>query len=168
MKRWILPALVLASVTLFAESCPTPQVEKATDAKNCPTPPVVVQPQMKKITMPRADGCTLSSRNTIHFQVVGQGVAPVNTVSPAQAMALAKRAAIADAYRQLGEKICGVRVEGRDLIRNMMISRSTVRTQIDAMIRNARIIDTKFKDGLCEVEMEVTLRGDEWYPRLVN
>jgi hypothetical protein len=167
MKRWILPALVLASVTLFAESCPTPQVEKATDAKNCAAPPVVVQPKMKKIVMP-ASACTLTSHNTIHFQVVGQGVAPVNTVSPAQAMALAKRAAIADAYRQLGEKICGVHVEGRDLIRNMMISRSTVRTQIDAMIRNARILDTHFKDGLCEVEMEVTLRGDEWYPRLAN
>jgi hypothetical protein len=171
MKRWTLLALVLASATLFAESCPEPKVEQAaaSGATNCEAPPVVVQPKVKRIEMPRErNACTLSSHNTIHFQVVGQGVAPVNTISPAQAMALAKRAAIADAYRQLGEKICGVRVEGRDLIRNMMISRSTVRTQIDAMIRNARIIDTKFKDGLCEVEMEVTVRGDEWYPRLVN
>ncbi len=166
MKRWSLLALLVAAVTLYAESCPTPKVEEQSAAEKCEkTPPPPPAPQVQRV---RPNACTLSSRNTIHFQVVGQGVAPVNTVSPAQARALAKRAAIADAYRQLGEKICGVRVEGRDLIRNMMISRSTVRTQIDAMIRNARIIDTKFHDGLCEVEMEVTVRGDEWYPRLVN
>ncbi|WP_457597374.1 LPP20 family lipoprotein [Hydrogenimonas sp.] len=169
MKRWIPFALAAAAATLMAESCPTPKVEKSADgSKNCATEAVVVQPQVRRVTLPPAESCTLSSRNTLHFQVVGQGVAPVNTVSPAQAKALAKRAAIADAYRQLGEKICGVRVEGRDLIRNMMISRSTVRTQIDAMIRNAKILDTKFKDGLCEVEMEVTVRGDEWYPRLAR
>ncbi|WP_353662041.1 hypothetical protein [Hydrogenimonas sp. SS33] len=166
MKRWTLLAALLAAVTLMAESCPTPKVEKTSEAPKCDRP--APSPAVPAVRMQRPTACTLSSKNTIHFQVVGQGVAPVNTVSPAQARALAKRAAIADAYRQLGEKICGVRVEGRDLIRNMMISRSTVRTQIDAMIRNARIIDTKFHDGLCEVEMEVTVRGNEWYPRLVN
>ena len=168
MKRWSLLALLAAAVTLYAESCPTPKVEEESAATQCEKTATPAPQPASQVQRLRPNTCTLSARNTIHFQVVGQGVAPVNTVSPAQARALAKRAAIADAYRQLGEKICGVRVEGRDLIRNMMISRSTVRTQIDAMIRNARIIDTKFHDGLCEVEMEVTVRGDEWYPRLVN
>ncbi|WP_456404260.1 LPP20 family lipoprotein [Hydrogenimonas sp.] len=179
MKHWSLLALSLASAALLAETCPTPKVEKSQPepkAQPCPKPETVIEAKpalssvkplrVEEVKKEGCDICTLSKNNTIHFQVVGQGVAPVNTVSPAQAMALAKRAAIADAYRQLGEKICGVRVEGRDLIRNMMISRSTVRTQIDAMIRNARILDTKFKDGLCEVEMEVTLNGKEWYARL--
>ena len=53
--------------------------------------------------------------------VLGQGVAPVHTVSPAQAYGLAKRAAIADGYRLIAEKVKGVRVEGDDLIKNMMI-----------------------------------------------
>ena len=122
---------------------------------------------------PRESNCqtlqksgTLTPYNTLRFQVTGQGVAPVNTISPAQAKALAKRAAIADAYRQLGEKICGVHVQGRDLIRDMMVSRSTVRTQIDAMIKNARILETKYQDGLCEVEMEVVIDGSKWYKKL--
>ncbi len=179
MKKWSLLALTLVSTALIAESCPTPKVEKSPaqqEEKECPKPETVtpVTPKISKVEPIKVeevkkegcDVCTLSKNSTVHFQVVGQGVAPVNTVSPAQAMALAKRAAIADAYRQLGEKICGVRVEGRDLIRNMMIRRSTVRTQIDAMIKNARILDTKFKDGLCEVEMEVTLSGKEWYAKL--
>ena len=178
MKRWSLLALTLASVALMAETCPTPKVEKSAETKSenrCPIPPVAVKapaPRMEKIEPMRirreTDNCTLSMHNSVHFQVVGQGVAPVNTVSPAQAMALAKRAAIADAYRQLGEKICGVRIEGRDLIRNMMVSRSTVRTQINAIIRNAKILDTRFKDGLYEVEMEVTMNGEEWYGRLAR
>lgn len=91
------------------------------------------------------------------ISVTGQGVAPSNTQSPAQAYALAKRAAIADAYRMIAEKVKGVRVDGKDLIKNMMVKRSTVRTAVYAMVRNANVVETIFKDGLCEVEMEITL-----------
>ena len=99
----------------------------------------------------------LSPAKDIRINVVGQGVAPVTTTSPAQAYALAKRAAIADAYRLIAEKVKGVRVEGQDVIKNMMVKRSTVRTYVDAMIRDANTIETTFKDGLCEVEMEIVL-----------
>ncbi|WP_456381911.1 LPP20 family lipoprotein [Hydrogenimonas sp.] len=167
MKRWILFAAIVPALALMAENCPKTKVEYSGTAVVSDCPPAN-DTKAVNLRSEKNDVVTLSTANEIHFQVVGQGVAPVNTISPAQARALAKRAAIADAYRQLGEKIAGVRVEGRDLIRNMMISRSTVRTQIDAMIRNARILDTKFKDGLCEVEMEVTVNGNEWYPKLVN
>jgi hypothetical protein len=99
----------------------------------------------------------ISQSQRVRVSVVGQGVAPMNTISPAQAYALAKRAAIADAYRIIAEKVKGVRVEGYDLIKNMMIKRSSVRTSVDAMVKNANIIETNFKDGLCEVEMEIIL-----------
>lgn len=99
----------------------------------------------------------LTPAHDIRINVVGQGVAPVTTASPAQAYALAKRAAIADAYRLIAEKVKGVRVEGQDVIKNMMVQRSTVRTYVDAMIRDANAIETTFKDGLCEVEMELVL-----------
>jgi hypothetical protein len=99
----------------------------------------------------------LSPARTVRINVVGQGVAPMTTSSPAQAYALAKRAAIADAYRLMAEKVKGVRVEGQDLIKNMMVKRSTVRTYVDAMIRDANLIETTFKEGLCEVEMELVL-----------
>lgn len=91
------------------------------------------------------------------ISVVGQGVAPMNTTSPAQAYALAKRAAVADAYRLIAEKVKGVRVDGQDLIKNMMVKRSTIRTSVQAMVRNANIVETNFKEGLCEVEMEIVL-----------
>jgi outer membrane protein FlgP len=103
------------------------------------------------------DDDTLEENANLRIGVVGQGVAPMNTDSPAQAYALAKRAAVADAYRLIAEKVKGVRIEGDDLIKNMMVKRSTVRTTVSAMIRNANVVETTFKDGLCEVEMEITL-----------
>lgn len=99
----------------------------------------------------------LKADKKILISVVGQGVAPMNTSSPAQAYALAKRAAVADAYRLIAEKVKGVRVDGQDLIKNMMVKRSTVRTSVAAMVRNANIVETTFKEGLCEVEMEIEI-----------
>jgi len=104
----------------------------------------------------------LKENSVLRVNVTGQGVAPVNTSSPAQAYALAKRAAIADAYRLLAEKIKGVHVEGQDFIENMMVKRSSVRTSVAAMIRNANAVETTFKEGLCEVEMEVTISHSQF------
>ncbi len=104
----------------------------------------------------------LSPNKEVRISVVGQGVAPMNTISPAQAYALAKRAAVGDAYRLIAEKVKGVRVDGQDLIKNMMVKRSTVRTSVDAMIRDANIVETTFKEGLCEVEMEIVLSHSQF------
>ena len=99
----------------------------------------------------------LEKNKTMHISVIGQGVAPMNTTSPAQAYALAKRAAIADAYRGIAEKVKGVRIDGQDLIKNMMVKRSVIRTGVKAMVRNANVVETTFKEGLCEVEMEIII-----------
>jgi hypothetical protein len=90
------------------------------------------------------------------------------TSSPAQAYALAKRAAIADAYRLLAEKVKGVRIEGQDKIKNMMVMRSEVRTFVDAVIAEAELVDTVFKDGLCEVEMELVIDPEQWQSILAS
>ncbi len=99
----------------------------------------------------------LTAQESVIISVVGQGVAPMNTISPAQAYALAKRAAVADAYRLIAEKVKGVRVDGQDLVKNMMVKRSIVRTSVQAMVRNSNIVETTYKEGLCEVEMEIVL-----------
>lgn len=104
----------------------------------------------------------LRKNRSVHISVIGQGVAPMNTSSPAQAYALAKRAAIADAYRAIAEKVKGVRIDGQDTIKNMMVQRSTVRTSVQAMVRNADIVETTFKEGLCEVEMEILISHSDF------
>lgn len=104
----------------------------------------------------------LEKEKKLRISVFGEGVAPMNTTSPAQAYALAKRAAIADAYRLIAEKIKGVRIEGQDVIKNMMVKRSIIRTEVDAMIRDANVVETTFKEGLCEVEMEIVLSYEDF------
>ena len=122
----------------------------------------IAKPKVEKKPVPKEQDDVLSVKQNLIISVVGQGVAPVNTSSPAQAYALAKRAAVADAYRLIAEKVKGVRIDGQDLIKNMMVKRSTVRTSVQAMVRNANIVETTFKEGLCEVEMEITLSRSQF------
>ena len=141
----LLAALLSASSLSSLESMPSDDLELYQ----------TMSEEMPLEDTPSSNENLLSKNSFIHVSVVGQGVSPMNTSSPAQSYALAKRAAIADSYRLIAEKIKGVRVEGQDTIKNMMVKRSTVRTSVSAMVKNASVIETTFKDGLCEVEMEI-------------
>lgn len=110
----------------------------------------------------------LTPNNVIEIQAVGMGVAPESTISPAQALALAKRAAIVDAYRQIGEKMYGIRINANDTIRDMIAQNSTIKGRVQALIKNAEITETAYKDGLCQVNMEVKLDGRIWHRVLNN
>ena len=143
--------VVVAPVVVKPVVVTVPEKEKKEETHVCPSD---MQAPAHKMTPP--------SYKKIRINVVGQGVAPTMTSSPAQAYALAKRAAIADAYRLLAEKVKGVRIEGSDKIKNMMVQRSEVRTFVDAVIAEAEVIETVFKDGLCEVEMELTIDPKQW------
>ncbi len=150
----VVTPIVVQPVVVTPAPAPAP-VEKKEEPKEKPQ---VCPEDMKKPTKEMVS----ESYKAIRINVTGQGVAPTMTSSPAQAYALAKRAAIADAYRLLAEKVKGVRIEGSDKIKNMMVQRSEVRTFVDAVIAEAEIIETVFKDGLCEVEMELTLDPAQW------
>jgi len=99
----------------------------------------------------------LQTNGSMRISVVGQGVAPTFTTSPAQAYALAKRAAMVEGYRLIAERVNGVQIEGQDTVKNMMVQRTNIRVNVSAMIRNAQVVETTFKDGMCEVEMEIVL-----------
>jgi hypothetical protein len=162
MKHSLLLAALLTASTIYAQ-----ESETATTTL-VPTPSHIVIECKSQECVQQAQETVQSDSKTsqeeilapnkeVRISVVGQGVAPMNTISPAQAYALAKRAAVADAYRLIAEKVKGVRVDGQDLIQNMMVKRSSIRTSVDAMIRDANIVETIFKEGLCEVEMEIVL-----------
>ena len=160
MKYSLVLAALLCAVSLVAE------VEEIEEIITPPSSQVSSSPCecSNAIVEPVSCVCpdVLQTSQNIIVSVVGQGVAPMNTDSPAQAYALAKRAAIADGYRLIAEKVKGVRVDGQDLIKNMMVKRSTVRTAVAAMVRNANIVETSFKDGLCEVEMEIIIHHSQF------
>ncbi|EAI9376400.1 lipoprotein required for motility [Campylobacter coli] len=102
------------------------------------------------------------SESELSFSAVGEGIAPLNTVSSAQALALAKRAAITDAYRQLASKLYGVKVNGKDTVKDAMLRSSTITAQVNGLIKNASIIDENFNQGLYRVNLELKIDADKW------
>lgn len=108
----------------------------------------------------------LTPSNIIELQVTGTGVAPQNSISPAQSTALAKRAAMIDAYKLLGEKMYGVKLNGQDTVENMAITSSSVKSKVQALVRGADVVNVDCKAGLCQVTMELKLDGRVWYRAL--
>lgn len=103
-----------------------------------------------------------SSDNELVFSAVGEGIAPLTTVSAAQAVTLAKRAALVDAYRQLAIKLYGVKINGKDTVRDAMLISSTVTAQVNGLIKNASVIDELFDQGLYRVNVELKIDADKW------
>ena len=140
MKRGLVVLLTSMSLVLFMTGC-----SKNEDA--APKDPKLAQYDFS---------------NEKSIVVYGEGIAPVNTVSPAQAVALAKRAAITDGYRQLGEKLYGVKINSTETVRDAMLRDSRITAQVNALIKDAAITDATFKDGLYSVRMEVNMSARRW------
>jgi len=98
----------------------------------------------------------------ITIQATGEGVSPVNVLSVPQAKVMARRAAIADAYRALAEKMYGVRIKGKETIKDLMLKNSEVKTYIYGIIRGANIEEETFKDGIYRVTMNVKFDIRKW------
>lgn len=96
------------------------------------------------------------------FSAVGEGIAPLNTVSPAQALALAKRAAMADAYRNLAAKLYGVKINSRDTVKDAMLKNSSITSQVDGLVKNAAVTNEYFQNGLYKVELELEMSQEKW------
>ena len=103
----------------------------------------------------RVPSCIKS--DIVVLSVVGEGVAPQNAISPTQAMVLAKRAAVADAYRQLGEKLYGVKLSAKESVKDAVLKDSRIVTQVSAIIKNANIINNSYKEDLYRVMMELKI-----------
>jgi len=98
------------------------------------------------------------SNNVI--EVTGTGAYPARAVNQVQARAMAKRAAIADAYRQLAEAINGVNVDSETTVENMITTSDIIKTKVSACIRGAQIVsEREILGGGYEVTMRVALFG---------
>lgn len=159
--------MVVDSIELPAipeiQTPPKPPVQETRLAK---AEPIAQDIESGEFVIPNSPMLTPS--NTIELNAVGMGVAPETSASPSQALALAKRAAIVDAYRQIGEKMYGIRVNAQDTVKDMMLQNSVVKTKVQALIRNAEITETVYKDGLCQVSMELKLDGKVWHKVLTG
>ena len=93
--------------------------------------------------------------------VTGTGVAnPALVRVPAQAVVMAKRAAIADAYRQLAEMVQGVQVDAETTVEQMMLTSDIVKTRVSAVIKGAQIVsEGELAGGGYSVTMQMPMFG---------
>ena len=95
-----------------------------------------------------------------YITAVGMGIAPPNAVNIAQAKAMARRAAVVDAYRQMAETISGVSVTSESTVQNFMTLSDQTRTKVEATIKGARVVSEGMTpEGAYEVTMVVPMFG---------
>jgi len=91
---------------------------------------------------------------------VGVGAPPPNAINAAQARAMAKRAAVIDARRNLLEITQGVQLDSMTLVRDFIVRSDVVRTSVQGIVRNAQILNTSsLSDGSVEVTMVMSVTG---------
>jgi len=91
----------------------------------------------------------------------GIGAPPPNAVNPAQARAMAERAAQVVAYRNLLEIVKGVRVDSETVVENFMTKSDIIRTKVDGIIRGAMPIKKQYlSDGSVEVTVVMRMKGE--------
>ncbi len=100
---------------------------------------------------------------TIH--VTGKGVAPEGVTNPAQAKILSERAAEADGYRLLAEKLRGILVTTYQTTRQGQVTEDVIHTQTEAILRATQIVDIRhYPNGLSEVDMVIRInKSDEYF-----
>lgn len=103
----------------------------------------------KSLTIPPSD---------LTVSVIGMGVISLESFpDKVQALIMGKRAAVNDGYRQIGERIYGIKLNAKDTVRDAIAKDSTIKSCVSAWIRNASIEKTVCEERLCQVEMSVKL-----------
>ncbi len=93
-------------------------------------------------------------------RAVGIGAPPESAVNPVQAAAMAERAAVTIARRNLLEIIKGVRVDSETVVNNFITTSDVVKTKVRGFVQGAYIVEKKpLSHGGVEVVMEIKIRG---------
>jgi len=105
----------------------------------------------------------------ITIEASGVGVTPCEgACSVAQARVMARRAAIVDAYKSLAEKMYGIKINGRDTVKNMILQNSNLRSYVSGLIRGANIVEEDFKNGIYSIVLSLKLDVNEWNKFIKN
>lgn len=82
----------------------------------------------------------------------------VDQVKKTQSRLLAKRAAMADGYRNLAEQVKGLRINSSTFVKDFVAENDQISTSVKTFLRGAKVVDVKYmEDDSAEVTMELAL-----------
>lgn len=98
--------------------------------------------------------------NSNTISAVGVGSAPDSATKEGPADALARRAAVVDAYRNLASIVYGVEIENHTTVEQLAVKKDTIKTSVSGVISNARIVDEeKLDDGNYQITISMPIFG---------
>jgi hypothetical protein len=94
------------------------------------------------------------------IEAVGIGAPPENPINLAQARAMAKRAAVIVARRNLLEVVNGVRIDSKTLVKNFMVESDVIRAEVQGVLQYSQVVDISYmSDGSVEATVAMKLTG---------
>ena len=116
-----------------------------------------------------------SSVNSMHnhrivtFRVTGKGLEPENALTKGEAILMAERAAVADGYRQLVEKVRGVYVDAYMKAGRGSVNQDTIQVQTQSWLRGTEVMEITQADygiTLARLRLRINFskKGMVWWP----
>lgn len=109
------------------------------------------------------------NENVVTFFVIGKGLEPENALTRGEAVLMAERAAVADGYRQLVEKIRGVYVDAFMRAGRGVVDYDTISVHTQSWLRGTEIMEiTQGEYGITSARLRLRINfakeGMVWWP----
>lgn len=109
------------------------------------------------------------NQKIVTFQVVGKGLEPENALTKGEAILLAERAAVADGYRQLVEKVRGVYVDAYMKAGRGTVNQDIIQVHTQSWLRGAEVMDIvqgEYGITLARLRLRINFskNGMIWWP----
>lgn len=114
-------------------------------------------------------GGEVDDHKVVTFFVIGKGLEPENALSKGEAVLMAERAAVADGYRQLVEKVRGVYVDAFMRAGRGTVDYDTIQVHTQSWLRGTEIMEISPGEyGITNVRMRLRINfakdGMVWWP----
>lgn len=114
-------------------------------------------------------GGEVDDHKVVTFFVIGKGLEPEDALSKGEAVLMAERAAVADGYRQLVEKVRGVYVDAFMRAGRNTVDYDTIQVHTQSWLRGTEIMEiSEGEYGITNVRMRLRINfardGMVWWP----
>lgn len=114
-------------------------------------------------------GSATDNHKIVTFYVTGRGLEPENALTKGEAVLMAERAAVADGYRQLVEKVRGVYVDAFMKAGRGSINHDAIQVRTQSWLRGTEIMEiSQGEYGITSARLRLRInfskKGMIWWP----